>query len=42
MNKLRFKKYYLYNLKKELLYKKIEKQEELENKNAKKLVLKLY
>lgn len=41
MNKLRYKKYYLYNIKKELLYKKIEKQEEHKNKNVKKLVLKL-
>ena len=39
MNKIRYKKYYLYNLKKELLK---EKQYKLENKDAKKLILKMY
>ncbi len=38
MRNIRVKKYYLYNIKKELL---VEKQQELENKNAKKLVLKM-
>lgn len=38
MKNIRYKKYYLYNLKKELLN---QKQEQLENKNAKKLILKM-
>ena len=40
--KVRYKKYYLYNMQKELLNQKLEMKHEKENKNVKKLVLKLY
>ena len=39
--KIRYKKYYLYIIQKELLNQKLEKQYEKENKFVKKLVLKL-
>lgn len=40
--KNRIKKYYLYNIQKELLNQKLEYTVEKENKDVKKLVLKLY
>ena len=42
MNKIRYKKYYLYNIQKELLIQKQEMKYEKENKNVKKLILKLF
>ena len=40
--KNRYKKFYLYILKRKLLYIKLDEIEKLENKNAKKLVLRRY